>query len=239
MRVKTFPMRSVKLLGVVAVMFGCARTPPPPHSARPTATATFALGCFWGPEARLGALPGVVRSRVGYCGGQAAKPVYFALGDHSEAVQIDFDPAQISYSRLLQEARQLGDFGSKPLKRQYRSAVFAHDAEQAREARQAGISEVEPLGKFHLAEESQQKHFLQQETALAREIRPRFGGFSSFNDSTQACQGNALAAGCYPPEKVRELLPQLSLSPASAELLLRRASEPLPPGCGVRPVATP
>ena len=49
-----------------------------------TETATFGLGCFWGPDARFGALKGVVRTRVGYAGGTETDPSYHALGDHTE-----------------------------------------------------------------------------------------------------------------------------------------------------------
>jgi methionine-S-sulfoxide reductase len=64
-------------------------------------TASFALGCFWGPEARFGVINGVVHTRVGYAGGTTPHPRYRDLGDHSETVQVDFDPAVITYAELL------------------------------------------------------------------------------------------------------------------------------------------
>src|SRR6056297_2299392 len=54
-----------------------------------TETATFGMGCFWGPDARFGAMPGVVRTRVGYAGGTTPDPTYHDLGDHTEVVQIE------------------------------------------------------------------------------------------------------------------------------------------------------
>lgn len=227
------------LLGVAG--FRLFRSPPaldrnPPAA---TATATFALGCFWGPEARLAALPGVVRTRVGYCGGTTANPDYFHLGDHSEAVQVEFDPVHLDYAQLLQEARQLGDFGSPVRKRQYRSAVFTHDSQQAQLARQQGLAEVEPAGRFYLAEDSHQKYYLQQQVTLMRELRSRFADFRSFNNSTSAALGNAMAAGVLPRPQVEQLLPGLEFSAPAQQLLLRRAEEPLPPGCGVRPMSHP
>ena len=65
----------------------------PPSSA--TDTATFGLGCFWGPDARFGAMEGVVRTRVGYAGGTTPEPTYHDLGDHTEAVQVEYDPTVI------------------------------------------------------------------------------------------------------------------------------------------------
>jgi len=65
-------------------------------------TATFALGCFWGPDASFGALEGVVRTRVGYAGGTTEGPTYKMIGDHTETIEIDYDPAVISYRELLE-----------------------------------------------------------------------------------------------------------------------------------------
>jgi len=67
----------------------------------PTVKATFALGCFWGPDGLFGATPGVIRTRVGFTGGSKAAPTYKSLGDHTEAIEIDFDPKEITYDKLL------------------------------------------------------------------------------------------------------------------------------------------
>ncbi|HKL87365.1 MAG TPA: peptide-methionine (S)-S-oxide reductase, partial [Salinibacter sp.] len=64
-----------------------------------TILATFALGCFWRPDALFGALDGVVRTRVGYAGGTTATPSYDDIGDHIEAVQVEYDPSALDYDR--------------------------------------------------------------------------------------------------------------------------------------------
>ena len=70
------------------------------------AKATFAAGCFWGVEATFRQLPGVISTRVGYLGGKTTDPTYKdvctdATG-HAEAVEVDYDPARLPYSKLLE-----------------------------------------------------------------------------------------------------------------------------------------
>jgi peptide-methionine (S)-S-oxide reductase len=114
--------------------------------------ATFAAGCFWGVEATFRQLQGVISTRVGYTGGQLPNPTYKDVctdrTGHAEAVEVEYDPAKISYEQLLnvfwenhdptQLNRQGPDWGT-----QYRSAIFFHTPEQE----SAANASREVLGK--------------------------------------------------------------------------------------------
>ncbi len=122
-----------------------------------TEIATFAGGCFWCIEAVFDQIPGVLRADSGYTGGHVEHPTYEQVcsGDtgHAEAVEIEFDPARVSFAELLalfwqahdptQLNRQGNDLGT-----QYRSAIFTHGDAQ-RDAAAASIEKLRASGKFN------------------------------------------------------------------------------------------
>uniref|UniRef100_A0A0K8SDE3 peptide-methionine (S)-S-oxide reductase n=1 Tax=Lygus hesperus TaxID=30085 RepID=A0A0K8SDE3_LYGHE len=99
------------------------------HVDVPTKKATFAMACFWAPDALFGATPGVIKTRVGYCGGAKNNPTYRDLGDHTEAIDVDYDPNQITYEKLLELFWANHDPTAR-LKTQYTSFIFYHDEDQ-------------------------------------------------------------------------------------------------------------
>ncbi len=147
-----------------------------------TEKATFAAGCFWGVEASFRRIWGVTSARVGYTGGRTRDPTYDEVctdtTGHAEAVEVEFDPAVVSYDRLLDVFwgihdpttlnRQGPDRGT-----QYRSAVFYHDEGQraaataSKDRAQASgrtggamiVTEIVPAGPFYEAEGHHQRYF--------------------------------------------------------------------------------
>jgi peptide-methionine (S)-S-oxide reductase len=142
--------------------------------------ATFGAGCFWGVEAAFQRVPGVTDTTVGYSGGEMPNPTYKDVctdeTGHAEVVQVTFDPAILSYEKLLdvfwqahdptQVNRQGPDFGA-----QYRSAIFFHSLEQEATAKKSRAAldasgklkrpiatEITPASTFYRAEEYHQKY---------------------------------------------------------------------------------
>jgi peptide-methionine (S)-S-oxide reductase len=144
-------------------------------------TATFAGGCFWCMEPPFDELPGVISTTSGYTGGNTKNPTYEEVSaghtGHTEAVEVVYDPARITYEQLLDvfwknidpitPNRQFCDVGS-----QYRSAIFYHQDEQKvlaekskRAIESSGrfdkpiVTEIHPAGPFYRAEDYHQDYY--------------------------------------------------------------------------------
>lgn len=165
-----------------------------------TRTATFGIGCFWS-ETEFGKLEGVKRTRVGYAGGTRENPSYEDLGDHTETVQVDYNPEEITYEELLDTFWSSHSPVVKK-KTQYRSVILYHTEEQRRKAEESlekkeseiGPVEtgIEPMKEFHVAEDYHQKYHLRNSE--------RFSEFENLSDkelreSEKAAKANAEVAG--------------------------------------------
>src|SRR5713101_7112556 len=142
--------------------------------------ATFAAGCFWGVEEAFRHVDGVASTAVGYSGGHLPNPTYHDVCSgstgHAEAVQVEYDPARVSYEQLLdafwenhdptQLNRQGPDVGA-----QYRSAIFFHTPAQEATARESKarleaakrfrrpiVTEIEPAATFYRGEDYHQQY---------------------------------------------------------------------------------
>lgn len=163
--------------------------------------ATLGGGCFWCLEAVYQEVDGVTAIVSGYAGGHVANPTYEQVCDkktgHAEVVQLTYDPARVSYRALLEvffaihdpttPDQQGNDIGP-----QYRSVIFTHDDEQAREARaiidelateqvfpSPIVTEVRPLPVFYPAEAYHQDYFRQhaRQPYCAFVIAPKLAKF--------------------------------------------------------------
>jgi methionine-S-sulfoxide reductase len=160
--------------------------------------ATFAGGCFWCMEPPFEKLDGVSAVISGYTGGHTENPTYEEVSSgrtgHAEAVEVQYDPARITYAKLLDvfwhnidpttRDRQFVDIGS-----QYRTAIFYHNEEQRRLAEESKrtldasgrfgkpiVTEIVPAGKFYPAEEYHQDYYKKSST------RYKFYRFNSGRD---------------------------------------------------------
>lgn len=161
-------------------------------------TATLAGGCFWGMEDLFRKLPGVQNTRVGYTGGEVENATYRNHGNHAEALEVEFDPAQTSYRELLEFFFQIHDPTTVDRQgndrgKSYRSAIYYHSDSQRQAAEEiikeidaSGIwpgkvvTEVEPVSSFWEAEPEHQDyllrnpggytcHFVRQDWNLSRQ----------------------------------------------------------------------
>ena len=180
-------------------------TPPYPDGFE---VAEFALGCFWGEERTFWQTPGVWVTAVGYQGGFTPNPTYQEVctgrTGHAESVRVVFDPAQVSYERLLkvfweahdptQGMRQGNDVGT-----QYRSMIFVRSdrqrraAEAARDAYQARLTaagygpittEIVPAPEFYFAEDDHQQYLAKNPA-----------GYCGVGGTGVACPVGVVAAG--------------------------------------------
>ena len=155
-----------------------------PGSGR-TETATFAAGCFWHVEERFRTLSGVKSTLAGYTGGEMENPTYEDVCSdgtgHAEAVQVEFNPGEISYEKLLEVFwsnhnpttlnRQGPDTGT-----QYRSAIFYHTPAQKKLAEKSKeklaksgkfggreiVTQIVPAVQFYKAEDYHQKYLMKR-----------------------------------------------------------------------------
>jgi peptide-methionine (S)-S-oxide reductase len=182
-------------------------------------------------EARFGVLKGVVRTRVGYAGGAKKDPTYRRLGDHTETVQVDYDPTQISYEQLLEVFWSSHHPGSPPWSRQYMNVIFYHTDEQQRlaEASKARVASktggqvhtaILPATEFTLAEDYHQKYYLSQAPGLWRELSGFYPNLTDLVGSRTAARMNGYVAGYGSVDQLKEELPGLGLSPEAGEQLL-------------------
>lgn len=189
-------------------------------------TATFCLGCFWGPDSEYGAMEGIVRTRVGYSGGILDNPTYHNIGDHIETLQVDFDPEIIQFDDIAGIFWSSHNPAEPYWNRQYAKAIFYHDAQQKEIIERQRDKITESLGKsvnteiikferFCIAENYHQKYHLQNVSSLLRDYKKIFSRFEGFINSTSVARVNGYVRGYGRAEDFDKNVDRLGLSEQS------------------------
>ena len=170
-------------------------------------TATFGMGCFWGPEARFGSLPRVLRTRVGFAGGTTSSPIYRQMGDHTETVEVDFDPNILKYENILKYFWRNHYPNRDNYKgRQYISLLRYHNKQQKekvenikkemeQELGEPIETEIGPYTNFTVAEERHQKYYLKRYPRALEQLEPLYPDLGLLVDSAFAARLNGFVKG--------------------------------------------
>jgi peptide-methionine (S)-S-oxide reductase len=168
---------------------------------------------------------------VGYAGGAKKKPTYNDIGDHSESFQVDYDPKQTSFEKLLEAFWSQPNSCQRSGSRQYKSIIFYHNDKQKKQAlasreREAAKRKhvietpIQPLEAFTLAEDYHQKFHLRQERDLEKELTSIYPKLKDFVNSTAAMKLNAYLAGYGTRKTLEKEIDSFGLSADSKKKLL-------------------
>ena len=175
----------------------------------------------------------MVRTRLGYAGGTTEDPTYRSIGDHSETIEIDYDPDQVTYEDLLDVYWSASDCSQPSWSTQYASRIFYHDEAQREMVEAAKVREeartgstmhvsIEPYTRFYLAEDYHQKYYLQGNADMKREFEAIFADPLEFVNSTAAARVNGYVGGHGTSEQLEEEVETLGLSPEGQQALMER-----------------
>ena len=173
----------------------------------------------------------MIRTRVGYSGGTLDNPTYYQLGDHTETLQIDYDPERTSYEKLLELFWSEHDPTSRAWSTQYKAVVFYHDNEQKRLAEESRerlaarlkrrvFTEVIPFRRFYPAEAYHQKYYLRQDRGLLQELQRYYSIDAELMNSTAAARVNGYLGRFGTAEGLKAEIDRLGLSEDGRRKLL-------------------
>jgi peptide-methionine (S)-S-oxide reductase len=180
----------------------------------------------------------VVRTRVGYAGGNSSNPTYHNLGGHSETLQLDFDSERISFEKLLDIFWHSHNPEQRPWSRQYASIVFYHNDEQKKLVEETKFhreealrkvklyTEILPYFQFYLAEDYHQKYWLQPNRKLIEEFRSFYPNFKDIVYSTAAARVNGIIGGYGTLNGTVEELSSYGLSAEGNKILMAILNKP-------------
>lgn len=174
----------------------------------------------------------MIRTRVGYAGGEKRNPTYYSLGNHTETLQIDYDPEKVSYKDLLDVFWKSHNPARSAGSRQYMAAVF-FDGEKQKElagASKAAVADrtkakietrILPLNAFYRAEDYHQKYMLRRSKTLITAFQDIYPTTQGLVDSTAAARVNGYLGGHGGCAMLKEEIHELGLSEDASRFLLR------------------
>ncbi len=171
---------------------------------------------------------------MGYAGGSSGNPTYYNLDGHTETVQIDYDPTQISYDELLDVFWDSHNATVPAYSQQYKSIIFCHNEAQRRLAIQSKqreeaksgreiYTEIIPFSEFYPAEAYHQKFYLRQVPELMADFSAIYPDSNELVNSTAAARINGYIGGHGTPETLQKELASYGLSPTGTKRLLKYA----------------
>ncbi len=174
----------------------------------------------------------MIRTRVGYAGGVKKNPTYENLGDHSETIEVTYDPEKISYGELLSIFWESHEPTIPSWSRQYMSIIFFHNEDQHRlavttkdrEERKRGKkihTEIAPAGPFWPAEDYHQKYYLRNTPLVMNEFKNLYPSSVDFVNSTAAARVNGFLGGNGTIDDLKASLKVSRLSPAVIDRIIK------------------
>ncbi len=170
------------------------------------------------------------RTRVGYAGGTTPDPTYRSIGDHTECLQVDFDPARITYDELLDEFWASHSPTSPAYSTQYKAMALAADEAQLQAALVSRdsiatrlsrpiLTEVRFLDRFYVAEEYHNKYALKRDRPLLREMEAYYPDPAALRESTAAARLNGYVYGIGSAIALESEIETYGLTPRGEERL--------------------
>jgi len=168
---------------------------------------------------------------VGYAGGKKQNPTYRSMGDHTETIEIDFDPSRITYGDLLDVFFKSHNPTKQSWSVQYRSAVFYQDEDQKREVTEAKDrlekqldrkvrTDIEGYTGFTMAEDYHQKYILKNSSAFLGELQLIYPDPANLVSSTATARINGYLGGNGSRRQLQAELESLGLSERAQKRLL-------------------
>ncbi|PIH00629.1 peptide-methionine (S)-S-oxide reductase [Clostridium combesii] len=193
--------------------------------------AYFSMGCFWSVEALFDSLDGVVKTYVGYTGGNTLFPTYNSIGDHLETLEVYYDSSKIAFENLLTIFEKNHNYIVRPNLLQYYSAIFYNNENEKElcldwkknkkeELNTEVLTRISPIEKFYYAEFYHQKYYVQLEPVIMSNLRSKFSTGNDLISSPLCHKLNAYLAGYGSLKELNKEIEDFNLSEDAKNRLL-------------------